>query len=266
LKNVIISFFTNIGMLDIPFKELGYCVVSAGDTLLGQHFDIRNFKPVRGMCEGIIGGPPCQWISRANRKRNVSKGMELINEFIRVVIESDCEWFLMENVDSVPDIEIEGYKIQSFILNAKNCGLSQNRNRKFQFGSKKGLMLEINREQSPLILQSCVTASRQGLTKRNMCELQGLPKDFDLPDFTINGFNRAVGNGVPLNMGRKVAKAIRKATERKTARTLTNVKFCVCGCGEEIIQKKGVKETIHFNATCRQRMKTRRDESRVNCA
>jgi site-specific DNA-cytosine methylase len=43
--------------------------------------------------------------------------------------------------------------------------------------------------------------------------LQGLPEDFDLPSFTVAGKLRAVGNGVPIPMGRAVARAVRRALE-----------------------------------------------------
>ena len=50
------------------------------------------------------------------------------------------------------------------------------------------------------------------------CELQGLPADFlsDAP-FTISGKYLAVGNGVPLPMGRAVAKAVKTALQSKEA-------------------------------------------------
>lgn len=47
------------------------------------------------------------------------------------------------------------------------------------------------------------------------CRLQGLPEDFlkDTP-FTLTGKRQAIGNGVPLSMGRAIAKAIKAATGR----------------------------------------------------
>lgn len=47
-----------------------------------------------------------------------------------------------------------------------------------------------------------------------LCRVQGLPEEFlkDSP-FTIQGKCKAVGNGVPLPMGRAIAKAVREATE-----------------------------------------------------
>jgi site-specific DNA-cytosine methylase len=38
--------------------------------------------------------------------------------------------------------------------------------------------------------------------------LQGLPDDFALPSFTVAGAIKAVGNGVPLPLGRAIAQAV----------------------------------------------------------
>lgn len=47
-----------------------------------------------------------------------------------------------------------------------------------------------------------------------MCRLQGLPEDFlaDAP-FTMDGKRRVVGNGVPLPMGRAIARAVKQAMD-----------------------------------------------------
>jgi DNA (cytosine-5)-methyltransferase 1 len=45
-----------------------------------------------------------------------------------------------------------------------------------------------------------------------MCELQGLPRDFlDNSPFTLAGKRIMIGNGVPLPMGRAVARAVKRA-------------------------------------------------------
>ncbi|OGO41591.1 MAG: hypothetical protein A2Z04_06705 [Chloroflexi bacterium RBG_16_57_9] len=47
-----------------------------------------------------------------------------------------------------------------------------------------------------------------------LCELQGLPLDFlDNAPFTVEGKRRALGNGVPIPMGREIARAIKRALE-----------------------------------------------------
>lgn len=43
--------------------------------------------------------------------------------------------------------------------------------------------------------------------------LQGLPDDFDLPPFTVAGKLKALGNGVPLPLGRAIARAVLAAIE-----------------------------------------------------
>lgn len=49
------------------------------------------------------------------------------------------------------------------------------------------------------------------------CRLQGLPNEFDLPPFTTAAKVKAVGNGVPLPMGRAVAAAVKRALGRELA-------------------------------------------------
>jgi site-specific DNA-cytosine methylase len=58
---------------------------------------------------------------------------------------------------------------------------------------------------------------RAAAGRRNVAEcavLQGLPADFleDAP-FTCDGKHRVIGNGVPLPMGRAIAKAVKEALE-----------------------------------------------------
>jgi len=50
------------------------------------------------------------------------------------------------------------------------------------------------------------------LTLSEMCELQGLPTDFlaDSP-FTVSARKLMIGNGVPLPMGRAIARAVKRA-------------------------------------------------------
>jgi len=59
------------------------------------------------------------------------------------------------------------------------------------------------------------TVSKKGIatyTLARMCELQGLPPDFlDDAPFTSTGKRKAVGNGVPLPMGRAIARAVKEA-------------------------------------------------------
>ena len=54
-------------------------------------------------------------------------------------------------------------------------------------------------------------------TVEKMIELQGLPKGFlDHAPFTSTGKRKVIGNGVPLLMGRAVARAVQQARKKMT--------------------------------------------------
>jgi DNA (cytosine-5)-methyltransferase 1 len=49
------------------------------------------------------------------------------------------------------------------------------------------------------------------MTWQEKARLQGLPDDFDIPPFKVEAKHAAIGNGVPLPMGRAVARAVKQA-------------------------------------------------------
>ena len=81
-SQLVLSLFPGIGLLDRGFEEAGFCIVRGPDLIWGG--DIKKFRAPPGRFQGVIGGPPCQKFSRANRNRDVAGGMELVNEFLRV--------------------------------------------------------------------------------------------------------------------------------------------------------------------------------------
>ena len=60
------------------------------------------------------------------------------------------------------------------------------------------------------------TATEYVMSLGEMCRLQGLPEGFleDAP-FTVHGKRKTIGNGVPLAMGRAVAKAVKRAINHR---------------------------------------------------
>lgn len=253
MYELILSIFPGIDLLGRAFELEGFCVVRGPDLLFGG--DIREFHPPINKFTGIIGGSPCQDFSRLKRNKS-GYGYEMLLEFCRVVKEAAPDWFLLENVATVPDIHIEGYSIQRFDLNANECGLLQSRLRHFQFGSRLGLVLIPDRQNRLINTDKICLASEGRRSNRRdfnyFCQLMGLPANFNLPGFTIAQKYAAVGNGVPIPMGRTVAKAIRNAIEMpKQAR------LCACGCGRIINGKR-------FSATpaCRKRIERRKKRDR----
>lgn len=233
---LVLSLFPGIGLLDRAFEEEGFCVVRGPDLLWGG--DIRTFHPSAGKFDGVIGGPPCQAFSPLNQAGRMglqALAPNLIPEFERVVGEAHPDWFVMENVEAAPIPAVSGYVVQPHIVNNRWCGGVQNRRRCFSFGTSfriqpAGVRLPISYE---ALMESeyapCVTANGTQWEPRiknggrfrsdrsikalvNYIRWQGLPTDFlaDAP-FTVEGKVRVVGNGVPLPMGRAVAKAVKQA-------------------------------------------------------
>lgn len=249
MNDLILSIFPGIDLLGRAFELEGFCVVRGPDLLWGG--DIREFHPPINKFTGIIGGSPCQDFSRLKRNKT-GYGYEMLSEFCRVVSEANPDWFLLENVATVPDIHVEGYTMQRFDLNANECGVPQSRLRHFQFGSKRGLVLIPDRNKRLLSIDKICLASEGRRTSRRsfgyFCQLMGLPDNFELPGFTVAQKYAVVGNGVPIPMGRTIAKAIRNAIVMpKLAR------LCACGCGR-IIRGRQISAT----PACRKRIQRRR--------
>ncbi len=248
---LVLSVFPGVDLLGMGFEQEGFCVVRAPDLLWGG--DIRKFHPVPGRFEGLIGGSPCQDFSKARRSPPMGYGLEMLAEYARVAREADPEWWLLENVPGVPDVVIEGYVVQRFDLNARECGLAQRRLRHFQFGSKSGRYLVIERLPVAQDAESTVLASQtSGRSFTRHCALQGLPPDFALPDLKLSARYKVVGNGVPVPMARMVARAIR---DREL---FFGVRICACGCGRSVSGR-----AVSALPACRKRLERRRVTGRL---
>jgi len=221
---LILSIFPGIDLLGRAFEEEGYCIVRGPDVLWGG--DIRAFHPPENVFEGVIGGPPCQAFSilRYLNPNFVSRHGNLIPEFERVVAEAKPSWFLMENVPQAPEPNIDGYKLHTIMLNNRWLGEVQDRKRKFCFGKPDGARLEIDvaifeslQKETTILASSggkLRPSQNRGIPVGKACLLQGLPEDFgdNLP-FTKAGKLLVIGNGVPLPMGRAMAKAIKRCCQ-----------------------------------------------------
>lgn len=246
---LVLSLFPGIGLLDMAFEEEGFCVVRGPDLLWGG--DIRRFHPPAGRFDGVIGGPPCQFASqlvhlvRANGHRVADN---LIPEFERVVEEAGPTWFIMENVPRAPAPRVSEYWVSAHVLRDVEVGGATSRIRRFSFG--KRLLLDAPALTAPFAIERLAlyaqdpdkavvcdarevpvamlkggkpkrrrnqtggTAPHEGprLSVAEMLRRQGAPEEMldDCP-LTVSGKREAVGNGVPLPMGRAVARAVKRA-------------------------------------------------------
>lgn len=234
MNNLVLSIFPGIDLLGRAFEEEGYCVVRGPDVLWGG--DVRTFHPPAGVFGGVIGGPPCQF---ASRLRNVvlARGATLaenrIPEFLSIVDEAQPAWWLMENVTEAPEPSLDGYAVCHLVLHNRWLGEEQHRKRRFSFGTRSGSSLDVevvvfeSARWSPAVCASGSTkpgAPKDRQTRlayhgwktaealRESLRLQGLPSDFcDHMPFTLKGKHLVIGNGVPVPMGRAIAKAVRQA-------------------------------------------------------
>ncbi len=114
----VVDLFAGAGGLSYGFAQTKKfkIVVAAENNINAQatyklnHEDVRMFSDVAevkassiaefGDIDVVIGGPPCQGFSNANRQKNtaVSMNNRLVKEFVRVITELKPQVFVMENV------------------------------------------------------------------------------------------------------------------------------------------------------------------------
>lgn len=221
MQQLVLSLFPGIGLLDMAFEMEGFCVVRGPDVLWGG--DIRNFHPPAGKFDGVIGGPPCKGESKLAHL-NGKAGVTMRDEFCRVVEEAAPIWWVMEAVKQHNDLPMLDMK-NPYLLTPRWLGEKQSRRRWFHSNVSIANYVETEVFE-PQEFKYAVLAGhggKEGTVVRRMatyswdemCELQGLPEGFDLPGFTRQGKREAVGNGVPIAMGRAIAKAVKEATEKE---------------------------------------------------
>jgi DNA (cytosine-5)-methyltransferase 1 len=227
MNGLVLSIFPGIDLLGRAFEEEGFCVVRGPDLLWGG--DIHAFHPPAGRFDGMIGGPPCQAFSRMVHmvKANGYKVADnLIPEFERVVQEAEPAWWIMENVLAAP----RPAATKAFYwLTDCDWGGSTQRARCFSSNIELDLWFQaqgipthpsVTRDARAVPVAYGGSGKRKekhvgpGLSVAEMLHRQGFPRELlDECPLTVNGKRSAVGNGVPLAMGRAVAKAVKRAME-----------------------------------------------------
>lgn len=253
MRGLVLSLFPGIGLLDRAFEDEGFCVVRGPDYLWGSC--VKRFRPVRGRFDGVIGGPPCKRFSPlVNVVRAVhgedSVAPDMIPEYERIVDEAAPDWFLMENVERAPLPIVPGYIVRDEIVNNRWVGGEQNRVRRFSFGTRDGRKLRIATDAlEPFGFKVAVTTNsggrrkviaydasgrvrgNQGSADHHRLEwrtLDAMAADQVVPAdmlellqehgaFTSKALRTGIGNGVPLPMGRAVARAVSDAVAAQIA-------------------------------------------------
>jgi DNA (cytosine-5)-methyltransferase 1 len=244
---LVLSLFPGVDLLGRAFSAAGFCVVAGPDLILDQR--IEDFRATPGRFDGVIGGPPCQNYSDANRRRVTAEGDRLVREFLRVVDEARPTWFLMENVRNVPDVRLQGYSVQRLDCSDWEFGGRTGRLRHIQFGHRDGWIIRPARTitDRPVTPVPTLTTAPAGAGDRysRRCAKMGLTP-LALSSFTPAARRRVIGNGVPWGMGCALAEAVRAAGP-------VTPNDCRCGCGR-LVTRAG----SHASVACRQRTSRRR--------
>lgn len=265
MTELVLSLFPGVGLLDRAFEEIGFSVCRAPDLIHGGNVRTWNF-PAAGRFDGIIAGPPCQGFSCANTQRHkpdhesVVLSRSLLQLTAKIIAATRPCWALIENVPAVPEVRVDGFTTQRIAINDWECGGKQLRWRAVQFLSRSGEHLRpervndrSNSRRKGRRPEAITTkpASRHS-TFAEQCRRQGLPCALELPGWTKAAKFRAVGNGVPLRVGRVLAAAI---AERSGPISETD---CGCGCGRSV--KPPAQRAA--GAACRKRLQMQRDKPR----
>lgn len=219
-----LSIFPGIDLLGKAFEEVGFTVVRGPDCLWGG--DIRRFHPPAGKFSGIIGGPPCQPFSNASHIRGTD-AEDLIPEFVRCVKEARPDWVVMENVPQSISHPAIPKDWNLTLLNDHDCGGLTSRTRAFWlwplFTLSPGMR---GRAPSKSVMAS--TWKRGSSDSQYVAEKGFLPGDLPIEQYgRLQGCQalaeqlrdhpskpsrsfivHVLGNGVPLSMGRTIARAV----------------------------------------------------------
>lgn len=162
-----IDLFCGAGGLSLGFSQEGFITSLANDIqdccvdtyahnhpetprdhiVLGDIKDVVN--NLEELLNGrsvdvVVGGPPCQGFSMANRQRLIDDPRNyLYKSYVEVVNKVRPKFFIMENVKGMlsvaeqvkEDFRNIGYSVEYHVLNAKDFGVPQNRERLIYIGN-----------------------------------------------------------------------------------------------------------------------------------
>lgn len=225
-----------------------WALPSCADLTFCGGGDVRSFHVPTGKFEGIIGGPPCQFASKA--ALTGSEAPNLIPEYLRLIEEAKPQWAVMENVEGVL-VEGAGPDWPYTVIRDWDCGGMTNRERVFWF---RGIAPVIEPQTRPgkvgVDIERTVLASswKSHSTPRfpkleyvkgeQAAELQGFPGlgekimnaqpsyggKSGLSDSSRNILAvHMLGNGVPRAMGEYVARHVKRQVMKGDEKARTDL-------------------------------------------
>ncbi len=193
-----ISLFSGAGGMDVGFKNAGFTIVAANEMDKQACNTFHENHPETELFEGsiddygsklckftdidiVFGGPPCQGFSVAGKMDLNDPRSKLIFNFCSIVETIEPKAFVMENVKAlgslrkfenvrselVSRLQKAGYSVTIHILNAKDFGVPQSRERVFFIGVKNGFQ--------PILASSFNRYKKAAPTLREVLAPLGMP-------------------------------------------------------------------------------------------
>lgn len=169
----VVDLFCGAGGLSTGFFQKGFRSILANDiedacieTYSFNHLDIPKSRAIAGdikiICENIhnlvrentdivVGGPPCQSFSMANRQRVIDDPRNILyTYYVKVVEKLKPKFFVMENVkgmleaaeqvvEDFHNLESVNYSVAYKVFNAKDFSVPQNRERLIYIGVRSDI-------------------------------------------------------------------------------------------------------------------------------
>lgn len=180
-RPTVVDLFAGAGGMSLGFEQAGFDVIAAIELdpvhALVHHFNFpssatlassvldldassilnhQNGRDKKGGVDVVCGGAPCQGFSLIGQRMLDDPRNQLVRQFVRLVDDLDAKYFVFENVKGltvgkhreflsllISEFEKRGYAVTQpwQVLNARNFGVPQHRERLFLLGAKVGLSL-----------------------------------------------------------------------------------------------------------------------------
>lgn len=181
----VVDFFCGAGGMSLGFSQNGFKVLLANDieavcteTYSFNHLEIPKERIITGDIkvivenideyikedvDVIIGGPPCQGFSMANRQRIIDDPRNILYKYyVKGVEKLKPKFFVMENVkgmlsvaeqvkEDFHNLEDGDYDVAYHLFNSKDFSVPQNRERLIYIGIRSDISKKISKTAKDLI-------------------------------------------------------------------------------------------------------------------
>lgn len=196
----IVDLFCGAGGMSLGFTQNGYKVLLANDiervcttTYSFNHIEVPKDRIITGDIKSlvenvdkhinqkvdvVVGGPPCQGFSNANRQRIIDDPRNILYKYYVKAIENlKPQFFIMENVKGMLSVAEQiredfhqlknvDYDVSYHVFNAKDFSVPQNRERLIYIGIRSDIRNIIDRNATDIIneiLQYTATLDKYSL-------------------------------------------------------------------------------------------------------